>query len=234
LTIRVRYARLFSVHETYSFAQRVSSPTVTQLGWDLEVTASIRARELLGRFDDDPILGFLHFSGFEKLSDEDVGTPGDWAKIESEHLAKEQYRLDAGLAMQPIKVRGRGPERIGNNRNGPKPRLTCEKDHSLTPENTYMRADGKGRECLTCRNLRNAARATGQPPGRPHVERCRNDHEMTEDNIYYYMRDGNECRACRKCRSAAGERRREKRKRDGVRVLSACPDQILDTLAVSV
>lgn len=37
----------------------------------------------------------------------------------------------------------------------------CKNGHLLTPETTYTRTDRPGhRECLTCRNLRNAARYT--------------------------------------------------------------------------
>lgn len=204
---------------------------MSQPAWDLEPSARDRAYELLGRHDDDPVLGFIHFPGYERRYNEGVGTREEWERLEAGYLAREQYRLTAGLSMQPVKVRGRGPERVGNNGNGPKQRSACGKGHALDPGNVYVRSDGRGRECLICRNTHNAARATGKLMGRPRVDQCRNGHEMTEENLYYYYRDGYKCRSCRKCRAAASERRWTKKK--VVKVFSAYPDQIRDTSVAS-
>lgn len=46
--------------------------------------------------------------------------------------------------------------RHGTHHNAAK--MKCDAGHDFTPENTYLRPDGKGRQCRTCSSLRGAAR----------------------------------------------------------------------------
>lgn len=77
-------------------------------------------------------------------------------------------------------------------------RDTCMRGHAFTEENTYLRPDGKGRQCRQCTSTRIEKARKAKAPRR-RLKQCRRGHPMTEENTYVY---GNR-RICRQCRRDA-------------------------------
>lgn len=83
----------------------------------------------------------------------------------------------------------------------------CKRGHEFTPENTYLKPDGR-RECRTClqtyRQERTAREREQRPPAAPRTH-CDSGHEFTPENTYHYP---NGKRRCRECMREQNRRRR--------------------------
>lgn len=96
-------------------------------------------------------------------------------------------------------------------KNGLPVRTHCPRGHEATPENSYYRPDGKGRNCLTCIRMRTdavekirkaeaqARRDARQP--RPHGDPVK------------YSYEGCRCSECRAAATARGRENRAKRRK---------------------
>lgn len=83
---------------------------------------------------------------------------------------------------------------------------TCRRGHSRTPENVYLRPDGKGRHCRACERERNGVQTPLPPGGKTH---CVRGHARVPSNVYA---DGH-CKECHRMtrKALAGTRVRRRR-----------------------
>lgn len=93
------------------------------------------------------------------------------------------------------------------------PETHCVFGHEFTPKNTYLRPDGKGRQCVACRQVRSKRQADRKKQrhaaARLARTHCRHGHEWTAENTYCPARGGRMCRRCMAvARRAAADRRR--------------------------
>lgn len=81
----------------------------------------------------------------------------------------------------------------------------CVSGHEFTPENTYTRPNGLGRDCKTCRDLR-IVRFKSRRPARGISNKdktyCKYGHELSEANVYLF-RGSRFCKLCAKRRNDA-------------------------------
>ncbi len=96
-------------------------------------------------------------------------------------------------------------------------RTHCPKGHELSGDNLYEYMGAK--QCKTCHNVNSAKyyegrlspRAVPRPP-KPPKTHCKNGHPWTPENLYTYLRDGQQAQICGICRKIAGDRTYQRRK----------------------
>lgn len=167
--------------------------------------------------------GFVHPSGYGLLDiggrsvrahraayEEFVGPIPDGAELDHTCHNRDQECAGGGDCLhrrcinpdhlEPV-TRRQNQERSRHTKTG---RVECSKGHPLTPENLFIRADGR-RFCKKCSQSR-YHELTSAPPAEAIREFCRNGHAMTEANTYVRGK----LTICRTCRR---ERMREARAR---------------------
>jgi hypothetical protein len=93
----------------------------------------------------------------------------------------------------------------------PLDRTQCRRGHARTPENGHVDKTGRW-VCRVCKRdaAREAKRAKGAKPWsvrRAETTHCPHGHEYTEQNTYWYVRDGSRYRYCRTCNREAARKR---------------------------
>lgn len=80
----------------------------------------------------------------------------------------------------------------------------CVHGHAYTPENTYLRPDGKGRQCRACilRRSEEAAQRRGRHPRVYTLKsHCKYGHALSGDNLYVSPQGKRACNPCRQRRT---------------------------------
>lgn len=114
-------------------------------------------------------------------------------------------RLD-NLRWDTISANNYDQVRNGGNHHANKTR--CPRGHEFTPENTYLRTRGGGRDCRACWKMRPSSY---QKRGNDNKDKtsCVNGHEFTPENTYTYPTPTGVRRQCRACALARAVKRQK-------------------------